>query len=58
MKRTIKSATISKHQKKKANDQKNDNMIKKKKKKKRAIKDAIILYLFSDRQRRFIKSLV
>jgi uncharacterized protein YjaZ len=33
-------------------------MIKKKKKQKRAIKDAIILYLFSDRQRRSIKSLI
>jgi hypothetical protein len=33
-------------------------MIKKKKKQKRAIKDAIILYLFFDRQRRFIKSLI
>jgi hypothetical protein len=33
-------------------------MIKKKKKQKRAIKDAIILYLLFDRQRRSIKSLV
>jgi hypothetical protein len=33
-------------------------MIKKKRKQKRAIKDAIILYLLSDRQRRFIKSLI
>jgi hypothetical protein len=33
-------------------------MIKKKRKQKRATKDATILYLFSDRQRRFIKSLI
>jgi hypothetical protein len=33
-------------------------MIKKKRKQKRTIKDAIILYLFFDRQRRFIKSLI
>jgi hypothetical protein len=33
-------------------------MIKKKIKQKRAIKNAIILYLLSDRQRRSIKSLV